>query len=579
MKYKGLALEVANFIDDYKIGKVKTLVKKIKKFYEDLAKKETDKLSEDEKNQTKSRIDNLFNPVRVDNTLQYIEKSLLIIDALVFTPPESDQRTWLKNEFSALKKKCLDAQQKDDYKAQSLKTAITRSTLKSLDKFDGYDENESQIKEVVKRALDQVWLSFNLDAFLNKIKQGLNDEQIRSMDVEKHKWTAELQDISTKYDYTNWLDEKSQDAINVSFATHVVKLTHSSIKGASSVYFNNQDKLPEYLSTSSLKNKPIDVSQTDNKFAPISKFLKLKSGELILADKLLKSDISDLEAFAKDEEQLMQWQKGFLDAFKEKQPASHSLAKQVYYPVGDTYHLISPLFSSSLDQVVFEYINHSKFNQTEIRQQKRNNKYHSEIEISYPNIAILKVTASNHGNASPLNGKRGGRRYLFPTMPPQWKTELNPPINQKDMFYGDFNSRAWRAAKSLHQYLLALQDKKSNKRIRDNVKNSVNDIIDTLFNYVAEIQNMTGHAGWSERATNLKESHQLWLDPFRTDDQFQQARKRADWQAEVCYDFGLWLNHKLRHDKMVFEKLDAKSWANILKKRLREFERDLEVLS
>ena len=538
-------------------------------------------ISKEEKDEEERRINNLFNPVIVDDVCEYIEDGIRELQGFPLNLTDQDQSQQWKKSFSALKTKWKEEREKDGYKAKSLRTAISKDTLKLLKGVDSYKDYEAQIKTILKRAVDQVWLLCDLTSFLAHMKMGLTSKENDAIGVEEEKWAAELENVLSKYDYSNWLNWAGQYAGNVSFSTHVAKLTHSSIKGGSSIYFDRRDEHPEYLTTSALRNKPIDVSQTDNKYAPIGKFLKLKSGLETVANKLIKSDISDFRVFAKDEEQLKKWQQGFLNAFGDEQPASHSLAKQVYFPIADGYHLISPLASSSLDQIVFEKIDEVKFGETSkgIRRQKRENKYASGPAIYYPDLAVIKVTASNHGNASPLNGERGGRRYLFSTKTPQWKTRLSPPVNQKDMFYGEFDSRAWRSARSLQKYLLAFQDRKSNKRIRDNVKKSVNHIIDTLFNYAVEIQNMVDEAGWSERAVTLKKAHGLWLDPYRKDEQFQQTRRRGDWQAEVCYDFGIWLNQKLRHKKMTFEKLEAKSWANILKKRLREFERDLEVVS
>ena len=357
------------------------------------------------------------------------------------------------------------------------------------------------------------------------------------------------------------------------------------MKGASSIYFETKDREPCYFSTSSLQSKIIDVSQTDNKFAPIGKFLNLKYNDIFLADNLNASNLSDIKIFDIDGEQLAQWQQGFLNAFKDKQPSSHSLAKQVYYPVKNKYHLLSPYASSSLDQIIYERITHYKFDEQEkeVREHKRNKKYHpTNISTSYPNIVVLKVTSGDraskaHMNVSPLNMKRYGQRFLFTSAPPHWETSLKPPIRQKSLFYGEFDRRAWHLAKDLQKYLLELQGQKSNKVIRDQVKDSVNKIIDALFSYVGGVQRIEGCAGWSEQAEKLEKSHKLWLDPYRDDEAFQTEREKGDWQKEVCQDFGGWMNKKLKHKKMQFSNIEAVQWAKLLKGRLREFERDLEV--
>ena len=50
----------------------------------------------------------------------------------------------------------------------------------------------------------------------------------------------------------NWINKASQDASSVSFATHVIKLTHSKIDG-SSIYDQISSQKNDILTTSSLK--------------------------------------------------------------------------------------------------------------------------------------------------------------------------------------------------------------------------------------------------------------------------------------------------------------------------------------
>ena len=359
----------------------------------------------------------------------------------------------------------------------------------------------------------------------------------------------------------------------------MAKLTHSSIKGATNIYFDKSDKEPYYFSTSSLTKKTVDVSQTNNALSPIGKLFQLEFNGIKLADKMRNRDLSDFKSFAKNEEQFLLWENNFFNAFQKNKPSTHFLAKQMYFPISkDTYHMLSPLVSSSLEQEVYEKVQYSKYKESKKnREQKRAGKYHKELNVWYPNLAILKVTQSNHGNASPLNGKRGGIRYLFPSTPPQWKSSIKPPLKYISLFR-DYERRVWRQTKELQEYLLKITDNKPNMYIRDNVRRNINGIIDTLFNYVAEIQNLKELRGWSQEEGKLKESHRLWLDPYCEDIEFQNKRETKEWQDEVCLDFGLWLNKKLEHKEMLFVKINSDRWAKILKGRLREFERDLEVL-
>lgn len=519
MNHNGITEEFVKLLDSYKIKKTKEIIKEIG--------------------------DTIDKHIEIND------------DKYLFNKQEIN---WLSTFLLELKK--WEKFKKDkDFTQKKLKDRIS----KSIKEFLGNGEPRINVVEILK----SLKASLGLESFSSSL---INYKMVK-------KWIKYSSKIEEEYTYDRWLDWASVNAENISFSTHVAKLTHSSIK-ASNIYFDIKDKKPYYFSTSSLSEKVVDVSQTNNALAPIGKLFQLEFNGIKLAEKMRNRDLSDFKYFANSNEQLVLWEENFYNSFKSTKPSTHFLAKQMYFPVDETtYHMLSPLVSSSLEQVIYEKIQYSKYKESKKnREQRRDAKYHQDTNIWYPNLAILKVTSSNHGNASPLNGKRGGIRYLFPSTPPQWKSSIKPPLNSTSLFWGEYERRVWKQTTKLQEYLLKITDNKPNMYIRDNVRRNINLIIDTLFNYVAEIQNLKELRGWSQEEGKLKESHRLWLDPYCEEIVFQTNRKNAEWQDEVCLDFGLWLNKKLEHKQMLFVKINSDRWAKILKGRLREFERDLEVL-
>jgi len=518
MNYNGMTKEFVTLLDGYKIKKIKDLVKEVG--------------------------DTFDKYIQIDNEKYFFNKQEI---------------HWTGSFLLELEK--WEKFKKDKgFTEKKLKDRISKSIKESLG-------NGEPTIDVIKK--------------LKNLKTSLNLKSISSSEINTkivRKWINSSKKIEEEYVYDRWLDWASVNAKNISFSTHVAKLTHSSIR-ATNIYFDKRDKESYYFSTSSLSEKIVDVSQTNNALSPIGKLFQLEFDGVKLADKMRDKDLSDFKSFAKTEEQFILWGENFFNTFQNRKPSTHFLAKQMYFPVNKKdYHMLSPLVSSSLEQEVYEKIQYSKYKESkQNREQKKNGKYHKELNLWYPNLAILKVTQSNHGNASPLNGKRGGLRYLFPYTPPQWKSFTKPPLNYTSLFR-EYEHRVWEQTKELQSYLLKITDSKPNIYIRDNVRRNINWIIDTLFNYVAEIQNLKELRGWSQEEGRLKESHRLWLDPYCKDRAFQSKRETKEWQDEVCLDFGLWLNKKLEHKEMLFVKINSDRWAKILKGRLREFENDLEVL-
>jgi CRISPR-associated protein Csy1 len=190
-------------------------------------------------------------------------------------------------------------------------------------------------------------------------------------------------------------------------------------------------------------------------------------------------------------------------------------------------------------------------------------------------MAGLSVTASNHGNASQLNGKRGGKLRLFSCQPPTWKSQLKPPIYKRSLFFEP--SIYWQAKEDidyLRDFLmrfdrieLSIKDPKRMKWIEQ----WVGDIIDEASFYIISIQNSP--VGWSATSDiKLKPQHQYLLDPYRSDADFQTAIANTDWPSEVCKDFADWLNNKLAGKDKQFtpQAQHTRLWYQLFEPVLRE---------
>ena len=413
-------------------------------------------------------------------------------------------------------------------------------------------------------------------------------------DVERKKeeYRKKVDDLRAKFTPSIWLSENAVNAGNVSFATHVIKLTHSKID-TPSLFDCISEQDSAYLTTSSLTEKIIDGAVAGNQFAPVFQFLELELDGVKLAEQLSKDDLI-FEGFMPSGERdgtteaiLKTWTQGFRKALDTGAPATHSLAKQVYFPVDDSlnnndgrhYHLLCNVVSSSLAHKIHEKV----FDET----QKPGKKF-KEKELFYPDElsrfigrSTISVTASNHSNASQLNARRGGKLHLFSAQPPTWQSQLKPPIYRKSLFEYFSNSTINTELVYLHDFLLRFKQLdlsiKDPKRIQ-HLERWMNTIIDEFLFYVGTIQNLP--PGWSDREEiRLKKEHQYLLDPYRMDDAFQTARQSGDWQAVIRTDFAMWLNWRLRGKDKQFtpQKEHTRLWKKLLETPLREFMEPVEI--
>ncbi|MBY0245341.1 MAG: type I-F CRISPR-associated protein Csy1 [Sphingobacteriaceae bacterium] len=418
------------------------------------------------------------------------------------------------------------------------------------------------------------------------IKNGLsaNDKEVfDAMSSLSNEYAKEVEKIIKKYDPEFWISEASKNAASVSFATHVSKLTHSKID-TPSIYDQVEIINSSYVTTSSLRVKAIDGAVAGNQFAPVFQFLELECNGVKLAAELANENSQALRKFSDDN--YLDWNKGFSNALRSDELASHILAKQVYFPIiklsgnTDNYHLLSIMKSSSLAHAIFEKSAVKEFNdrQRKIRDDFERKEKFSKIEAVYfSGKGKISVTASNHSNASQLNGKRGGRLHLFLSAPPIWQSQLKPPVYKKSFF--DTQLR-YHVSKDDIDYLrdflirfdkieLSIKHPKRKQWIND----WVGRIIDSTLDSATIIQDI--ESGWTaNNDIKLKREHQLFLDPYRDDELFQAERKHNVWQAVVCTDFARWLNLVLvGKDKKFSPQPDhTRMWLELMESALREFD-------
>ena len=343
--------------------------------------------------------------------------------------------------------------------------------------------------------------------------------------------------------------------------THALKFTHSDAKGTSIFSKKTSSQEKAYLTTSQLIKTQVDV--VGNAAAlDVAGLLQLEVNGESLITAIASDNPAPFKTFAENEEQAWEWLQGFKAALVDKELSSHKLAKQLYFPINtDSYHLLSPLYSSALSQELYERIATSRFSEDAkaTRKAKRDEKYSANIAIDYPNIAVQTFGGTKPQNVSLLNSKRGGKTYLLSCQPPVWQVQQKPPSHHKDAFWNEFDRRAWRTVKALKDYLIKVIARDSTKDIRNVRAEYVDELIGILLQYAAEIQQMKEFAGWSaESALSLAE--QLWLDPLRNDAEFQQQRSEKDWPQEIAKNFALWLNHKLKDDQLVMGDVEYREW-------------------
>lgn len=408
--------------------------------------------------------------------------------------------------------------------------------------------------------------------------QGFNE---RPTDLNFDELNSEIndkqQELKNKYSPAIWLTWAADNAKNVSFATHVPKLTHSAIDSPA-LFETSKNVKATQLTTSSLNNAAIDGAVRGNQYAPIYQLLELELNGKKLASQFSNPETSLLAEFAENNEQLQNWNLGFAAALSDGALRAHFLLKQVYFPLNkssiesNNYHLLCNLVSSSKAQALFEF---TRRNSDESFKLRGSNKFSDITYFNFPNRASISITASNHGNASQLNGKRGGRLGLYSCQPPVWHSQVKPPIYTTSFFYElSRNYEVQETIQYLADFLTRFESLqlsiKDPKRMRW-VEKWSESLVDEVLVYVKTIQALP--AGWSTtEGIKLKVEHRLLLDCYRGDEEFAALKAASAWQAVIAQDFAAWLNNRLREADKKFTPTDShtKLWSKLFSESFRE---------
>lgn len=390
-------------------------------------------------------------------------------------------------------------------------------------------------------------------------------------------------DTVSKYDYATWLADAARRVSQIQAVTHVLKATHPDARGSSLhvVPFS----LPRHTEIGShLLGEDYAEDVVGNAAAlDVFKLLKLEVEGKRLLDWMKAGDAGLQAALSDDAEQAAEWMRAFASLSREEtQPSTHPMAKQLYWLARDDpkddahYHLLQPMFSSTLTHAVHADIQDARFGDTnkEARQAKRDNKASDRPYRDYRNLVARKLGGTKPQNISQLNSERGGVTYLLASLPPPaWKPRTGTSLLKLDSVFDDKRGplNTFGGMRELLRTLADFLAKNPDPVLetRNHRETIEQAICQELAMFGVAIRS-SYHVGWTrDEGCRLPLCEQLWLDPDRIelperDDSehphwheddlaFKDAYERGDWADEVAGRFGLWLNGELRKrsDKLV----------------------------
>ncbi|MFD2111811.1 type I-F CRISPR-associated protein Csy1 [Thiorhodococcus fuscus] len=370
----------------------------------------------------------------------------------------------------------------------------------------------------------------------------------------------------------------------IQMATHILKGIHPDPKVRVATNLNiDPATLPDLtLVGSHVLRDEIDVDATGNgafnkKIYELYRLLQTQFDGRSVLDLLESGDVDAVAALSEDASQAQEIANKLteIDTKRCTQAASHTLAKQVFWPLGNDphddrdYHLLAPLYPTSLVHRVYQILQDDRFSEEAkaARQARKTSAWHERTVHEYPHLAVQKLGSSKPQNISQLNSERRGDNYLLASLPPVWRsTTIKPLFNVESLF----NVFRWRRevyaqTQNLRRFLEG--DPASNQETRQYRDALIDALLDELIQFTAEVRTLD--AGWStDPQCKLLAAHRAWLDP-------QSNADLGDSIDAIASDFANWLNARLR-EPLPMGDPEYLYWRKLAREQLKDFSREVE---
>jgi len=361
-------------------------------------------------------------------------------------------------------------------------------------------------------------------------------------------------ELAAQFEPETWLQDAAHRVTQIHAVTHSLKPIHPDAKGTNLYRPPRMLAQGSWVGTHCLGDK-FEMDVVGNAAAlDVYKFLKLSHNGRTFLDLSMSCDETFLKALSANQTRAQEWAVAFAGlASSRAMVSSHTYAKQLYWLLdgedysaheASSFHLLAPLYPSSLIQFVYQQIEDDRFSDEAkaARSARKNHTYHLRSVREYPNLAIQKLGGTKPQNISQLNSERRGNNYLLASVPPIWKATTVKPLLRTDSLF-----KVWGRRKNVTQSVGGLRrfletDPATNAETRQRVRAFVGTLVDELIQFQAEL--LTLEPGWSQsEACKLPLTQRLWVDPF----DLASSSASVDIEWEIAGDFGRWVNARLRN--------------------------------
>ncbi|MGV0958697.1 MAG: type I-F CRISPR-associated protein Csy1 [Limnohabitans sp.] len=230
-----------------------------------------------------------------------------------------------------------------------------------------------------------------VDGFIQERLQ-LKLDKLKGDDDEVQAQRLSLQQAHVR---ETWLADAAKRVSHIQLASHTLKPIHPDARGTNLYVDQLVCSDAKIVGTHTLQGQRADDVVGSAGALDVFKFLKLQHmGQSMLA-RLARKDDTALQALSSDAQEATQWAQAFAGIVDGKGgAASHTLAKQLYFPLPDDgYHLLAPLFPTALVHGVHTHLQEARFSDAAkaARASRRAKEPHAHGYCDYPGMAVRNM--------------------------------------------------------------------------------------------------------------------------------------------------------------------------------------------
>ena len=174
--------------------------------------------------------------------------------------------------------------------------------------------------------------------------------------------------LQAQFQFEAWVSSAAKRASQIQLVTHSLKPIHPDAKGTN-LYVEPSELGHAGLVSSGVLGDAFQGDVVGNAAAlDVYKFLKVEHDGKSILERVLEGNAELASALSDNTEQAQAWMDAFAGLVQPREgAASHTKAKQMYWLVGDDparddhFHLLAPLYATSLAHRVFLTINEDRF--------------------------------------------------------------------------------------------------------------------------------------------------------------------------------------------------------------------------